>query len=128
MNFAISRQVPGRIDDIEARIMDALKQVGFGILTRIEADKVIKEKLGLDIVPYRILGACNPQIAHAALDADPRIGVFLPCSVCLKQEEGDRVSIWALDPGTVVDAMANATLAPYGSEARALIEQAINAV
>ena len=128
MNFAISRQVPGRIDEIEARITESLKQVGFGILTRVEADRVVKEKLGLDTAPYRILGACNPRIAHAALEADPRIGVFLPCSVCLKQEPGDLVSIWALDPGAVVEALENDALAPFAGQARALIEQAINAV
>ena len=113
---------------METRIAAALKEVGFGILTRVQADKVLKEKLGVDTAPYWILGACNPKIAHQALELTPEIRVFLPCSVCLRQESDGTVSIWALDPGSVVDALGNPQLSPHGAQARNLIESAINSL
>jgi uncharacterized protein (DUF302 family) len=128
MNFVLSAQAQGTIDDVEAKITAALKGVGFGILTRIEADKLLKEKIGVDSAPYRILGACNPQLAHQALEMKPEVGVFLPCSVCLKQQEDGTVSIWALDPDTVVQTLEDPGLSPHGSQARALIRKALDSV
>ncbi|HEY3295310.1 MAG TPA: DUF302 domain-containing protein [bacterium] len=125
MNFVLSTRAHGTIDDVETRITAALKESGFGILTRIEADKVLKEKLGVDTAPYRILGACNPQIAHRALAVRPEVGVFLPCSVCLRQEEDDTVSVWALDPGTVVETLGDPVLTPHGAQARSLMKKAL---
>ena len=127
-NFVLTAKAHGTIDDVETRVTAALKDVGFGILTRIEADKVLKEKIGVDTVPYRILGACNPQLAHQALARKPEVGVFLPCSVCLRQENDGTVSIWALDPGTVVDTLGDPELSPYGGQARGLIEKAIGSL
>ncbi|MDK9699037.1 MAG: DUF302 domain-containing protein [bacterium] len=128
MEFAIAKKATGTIDEVETKITAALKEVGFGILTRIEADKVLKEKIGVETTPYRILGACNPTLAHNALEADPSIGVFLPCSVCLRQEDDGTVSIWALNPATVVDTLNNAELAPHGKKAQDLITSAIDSV
>jgi uncharacterized protein (DUF302 family) len=125
MEFALTARVQGTIDEAETRITAALKEVGFGILTRIEADKVLKEKLGVDTVPYRILGACNPKLVHQALSLRPEIGVFLPCSVCLRQEGDGTVSIWALDPGAVVDTLGDPVLSRYGGQARGLIKKAL---
>jgi uncharacterized protein (DUF302 family) len=128
MDFVLKSRAVGGIDDVEMRVTAALKDVGFGILTRIEADKVLKEKLGVDSAPYRILGACNPKLAHQALDMRPEVGVFLPCSVCLRQESDGSVSIWALDPGTVVETLNDPGLSPYGAHARELIQKALDVV
>lgn len=128
MDFVLTAKATGSIDDVETRITAALKEVGFGILTRIETDKVLKEKLGVDTAPYRILGACNPKLAHQALEMKPEAGVFLPCSVCLRQESDGTVSIWALDPGAVVKTLNDPILSPYGAQARGLIEKAINSL
>lgn len=128
MEFAIAKKATGTIDEVETKITAALKEVGFGILTRIEADKVLKEKIGVETTPYRILGACNPTLAHNALEADPSIGVFLPCSVCLRQEDDGTVSIWALNPATVVDTLNNPELAQHGKKAQDLITAAIDTV
>jgi uncharacterized protein (DUF302 family) len=125
-NFALSAQVFGSIDEVEAKITAALKEVGFGILTRIEADQVLKEKIGVETAPYRILGACNPVLAHQALSLKPEVGVFLPCSVCLRQESNGSVSIWALDPGTVVETLNDPNLSIYGAQARELIQRALS--
>jgi uncharacterized protein (DUF302 family) len=128
MDFVISGKARGSIDDVEARITAALKEVGFGILTRIEADKVLMEKIGVETAPYRILGACNPKLAHQALEIKPEVGVFLPCSVCLKDESDGSISIWALDPGTVVESFGDPILSSQGAKARSLIEKAIKSV
>jgi uncharacterized protein (DUF302 family) len=126
MNFTLTAHAHGTIDEVETRITAALKEVGFGILTRIEVDKVLKEKIGKDVAPYRILGACNPVLAHQALELHPEVGVFLPCSVCLKQESENNVAVWALDPGTVVETLNNPELSPHGVEARERIEKALS--
>ena len=82
--------------------IDALKTQGFGVLTEIDVQKTLKEKLGAEMEPYVILGACNPQLARQALDADRSIGLLLPCNVVLRQEDEDvRVSI--LDPRTMFE-------------------------
>ena len=128
MEFALTARVQGRIDEVEVKITSALKDAGFGILTRIEVDKVLKEKISVDTAPYRILGACNPKLAHQALEMKPEVGVFLPCSVCLRQESNDTVSIWALDPGSVVETLGDPELSPHGAQAKSLIEKAINSL
>jgi uncharacterized protein (DUF302 family) len=128
MNFSLHAQARGTIDSVEADITAALKAVGFGILSRIEVDKVLKEKIGVDTPPYRILGACNPKLAHQALALKPEVGVFLPCSVCLRQETDGTVSVWAMDPGTVVDTLNEPALSPHGAQARALIQQALDSL
>lgn len=79
------------------RVTEALKQEGFGVLTRIDVDKAFKEKIGVDFRRYTILGACNPNLAHTALSARPEIGLLLPCNVTVEQE-GDDVTVRFVDP------------------------------
>jgi uncharacterized protein (DUF302 family) len=128
INFSLTSQVQGTIDEAEARITSALKDVGFGILTRIEVDKVLKNKLGVETAPYRILGACNPKLAHRALEMRPEVGVFLPCSICLRQESNGTVSVWALDPGAVIETLEDQNLSPYGEQSRELIQKALRQI
>ena len=97
MDYAITIRVPVPFAEAVARARDALKAQGFGVLTEIDVQATLRDKLGEDMEPYLILGACNPPLAHRALAADRRIGLLLPCNVVVRAGAGQTV-IEALDP------------------------------
>jgi uncharacterized protein (DUF302 family) len=118
--YGMSIGVKGSIDTVKAKVIDALKAQGFGVLTEIDVQKTLKEKIGADFEPYLILGACNPNLAHQALSADRSIGLLLPCNVVLRVS-GEQVEVSILDPEvmfSVVDEETKATLAGLGPEAK----------
>jgi uncharacterized protein (DUF302 family) len=99
------KQAPGNWTDSSlsfeealARLPEALKKEGFGVITQIDMQEILKAKLGVHFPRYRIFGACNPSLAHEALSQDPRIGVLLPCNVVLFEGEDGRVRVGAVDP------------------------------
>ncbi|MCX7834991.1 MAG: DUF302 domain-containing protein [bacterium] len=125
MDFALTFQVEGTLSEVEPKVTAALMDNGFGVLTRIDVRETLRNKIGVETSPYVILGACNPRLAHQALENQPALGVFLPCSVCLKEEPEGIVTIWALNPETVIAQTGSKELVEHGQYAREFIESAL---
>jgi uncharacterized protein (DUF302 family) len=105
-----------------ARVTDALKTEGFGVLTEIDVKETLKKKIGVDFRPYKILGACNPPLAHRALTLAPETGLLLPCNVTVSQEPGG-IQVSIVDPIAMLGVVANPALKPVAEEARAKLER-----
>jgi uncharacterized protein (DUF302 family) len=104
-------------------VTDALAGKGFGVLTTIDVRATMKKKLDLDFRPYTILGACNPQFAHEALQSEDKIGTMLPCNVVVQEVRGGEVEVSAVDPVASMAAVNNPKLAPIANEVRDLLKQ-----
>ncbi len=109
------------------RVTVALKDQGFGVLTEIDVRQTLKDKLDVDVEPQVILGACNPQLAHRALEIDPRVAALLPCNVVVRTENG-RTVVEALDPKLIAEVPGNPALAPIAEEAGQRIQAALDAL
>ena len=125
--YGMSIGVKGPIDTVKAKVIDSLKTQGFGVLTEIDVQKTLKEKLGVDFEPYLILGACNPNLAHQALSADRSLGLLLPCNVVIRGS-GEHVEVSILDPEvmfSVLDEKTRAALVDLGPEAKRRLQAAL---
>ncbi len=125
--IGIRKSVKGSYDEVLARIPEALKAQGFGVLTRIDVKQTLKEKIGAEFRRYQILGACNPRYAHRALTAEPAIGALLPCSVAVWEEDDGSVTVNAVDPMQTV-AAADPRFQPIAAEVREGLVRALEAL
>lgn len=110
------------------RVREALKNQGFGVITEIDAKKVLKEKLGIDRSRYLILGACNPNFAHKALDVDPEIGTLLPCNVVVYEKEQGKVVVTAMDAEAALKLAGNSKIEEIAREVRKKIQAALESI
>ena len=128
MAYTINRMIPDTgIDDVDERARAALADHGFGVLTEIDVKATMKKKLDVEMPAYRILGVCNPKMAHQAIGIEPRVGAMLPCNVILREVEGG-VEVSAIDPVASMQAIDNAELAAVAGEGRDLLAKAVAAV
>lgn len=128
MTYTINRLFKdATFDAIDARTRAALTDNGFGILTEIDVAATMKKKLDVDMPPYRILGACNPKMAHQAIGIEPRVGAMLPCNVILR-EVSDGVEVSAIDPVASMQAINNAQLTAVAGQVRDLLAKAVEAI
>ena len=128
MSYTINRMIPGAdIDAVDARVREALAAHGFGVLTEIDVKATMKKKLDIEMPAYRILGACNPKMAHQAIGMEPRVGAMLPCNVILREIEGG-VEVSAIDPVASMQAIENADLTALAGEVRDLLAKAVAAI
>ena len=111
-------------EDAVAMVRETLQNEGFGVLTEIDVEATLREKLGEELEPYLILGACNPPYAHRALQLEPELGALLPCNVVVYRENGE-THVSAVDPVAMLGVVGNEELDPVAAEIRARIERAV---
>lgn len=122
MNFYLSKTITGGFDATVQKVVDALKAEGFGVLTDIDVRETLKTKLDADWRSYRILGACNPSLAHQALQAEDKVGTMLPCNVIVQDIDGGRIEIASIDPTAVMAQLGNPKLAALAAAVRDKLE------
>lgn len=103
MSIFIGKKIVGKsFEEVENAVIEALKPEGFGVVTQMNMEKTFKEKLNEDFRPYKILGVCNPKFAFEALKQDDKIGVMLPCNVCIQQLDDSTIELFAINPNEVM--------------------------
>ncbi len=129
-SYGMTIKMNGTLDEVKPRVVEALKTQGFGVLTEIDVQKTLQQKIGVDFKPYLILGACNPRFAHRALSVDEEIGLLLPCNVVLKQER-DGVHVSIQDPEvmfSVVDEETKKTMLGFPQEVKHALQSVLEAL
>jgi uncharacterized protein (DUF302 family) len=128
MSYYFSRTITLSFEDAVARVTEALKKEGFGILTGIDVKETLKKKLNVDFPNYRILGACNPPFAYRALQAEDKIGTMLPCNVIVQERPGKGVEVSAIDPVASMAAVKNPELGEIAGQVRAKLKNVIDSL
>jgi uncharacterized protein (DUF302 family) len=126
-SYTFGTRRPGPIPAVRAAVEAALKAEGFGVLTEIDVAATLKVKLGVERPPYVILGACNPPLAHRALEADPSVGALLPCNVVLREDGPDTI-VEALDPMAALGIVDSPGVRSVAEEATERLRRAIAAL
>jgi len=123
MTYQLGVEISGEFDDVIDRTVAALKEEGFGVLMDLDIQATLKEKLGVEKSPYRILGACTPPLANQALDAEPDIGVLLPCNVVVRQLEDGKIRVAFMDPAAVLQLVNREEIATLAGEVKARLQR-----
>jgi len=121
--YAFSTTSSQSYDETVAAVRDALQEQGFGVLTEINVSAVLKKKLDIDKRPYIILGACNPVLANQAMEAEPDIGLLLPCNVVVREEENGTITVAFMDPSAVLALVDNPDVGALAAEVRGRLEK-----
>ncbi|HXV06457.1 MAG TPA: DUF302 domain-containing protein [Burkholderiales bacterium] len=126
--YGFGKQVKMSFDQAVQRVTQALAGEGFGVLTEIDVAATLKKKLDKTIPPYKILGACNPNYASKALEAEPQIGLLLPCNVVVRQDAAGTVHVEFMDPHAVLELVRRPEVDALGSEVRAKLQRVMAAL
>ncbi len=126
MSYYIHKTIDTSFDAAVAKVTEALKEEGFGILTEIDVKATLKKKLDVDFRNYRILGACNPPFAYRALLAEPKIGTMLPCNVIVEEVTAGKTEVSAVDPLASMQAIENPALQAIAAQIQAKLRKVID--
>jgi uncharacterized protein (DUF302 family) len=127
-NFGFGKVVEPGFEAAVQQVTEELAKEGFGILTVIDVQTTLKAKLGVDMPPYRILGACNPALANQAISAIPDIGLLLPCNVLVREDEDGKVHVGFMDPGAVLGLVDDPRVDPLADEVKQKLESVLAAL
>jgi uncharacterized protein (DUF302 family) len=127
-NLGFSTTTPLTYEQAIAKVTEELKKEGFGVLTEIDVKETLKKKLNAEFRPYKILGACNPALAHQALQKEVELGLFLPCNVIVYQADGGGTVVSAVDPNIALGRLNRPQLQPIAEEVAARLKRVIAAV
>ncbi len=128
MQYGFGKVVPMDFEQAVDGVIKALKAEGFGVLSDIDVQATLKTRLSTDMPPYRILGACNPPLAHRALSAEPSIGLLLPCNVVVRQDESGTVHVELMDPNAVLTLVDNPAVQTLAKEVRERLDRVLAAL
>lgn len=128
MSYYFSKILNQDFDSAIETVKGALKNEGFGVLSDIDIKTTLKEKIDVDFKKYRILGACNPPLAHQALSAEDKIGLMLPCNVVVIEQEGGKTEVAAVDPVASMQAVSNDDLGETASSVQAKLKKVIESL
>ncbi len=128
MQYGFGKTVGMDFNSAIDKVTVELQKEGFGVLTDIDVQATLKKKLGEEMPPYRILGACNPPLAHRAITNEPSIGLLLPCNVVVRQEESGTVHVEFMDPAAVLNLVDNPAVAELASEVKSRLERVLAAL
>ena len=126
--YGFNVSLPGTLQQVEERVREELQKEGFGVLTEIDVAATLKKKLGVERRPYRILGACNPVLANQAIQADPDIGMLLPCNVVVREEEDGSITVGFMDPAAVLKLVERPGIDALAAEVRGRLERVRDAL
>ncbi len=126
--FGFGKSLDLAFDEAIKKVTAELGIEGFGVLSDIDVAATMKKKLGEDMLPYRILGACNPVLAHQAVTAVPDIGLLLPCNVLVREDAAGKVHVSFMDPAAVLGLVDNPAVVPLASEVKAKLERVLDAL
>ncbi len=125
MQYSFNKILEMSFNDAVNRVTDELKKEGFGVLTDIDVQMTLKQKLDVDFRKYRILGACNPQFAYKALKAESRIGTMLPCNVIVQETEQNKIEVSAIDPIASMQSIENPELKDIAHQVQAMLKKVV---
>lgn len=128
MSYYFNKIVDMPFEQAIERVTEALKKEGFGVLTEIDVKETLKKKLDVDFRKYKILGACNPNFAHQALQKEDKIGVMLPCNVILQETTDNKIEVAAVDPIASMKGVENIDLADIATQVQAKLKRVIEGV
>lgn len=128
MSYYFAKTISASFDDAVSRTRDALQAEGFGVITEIDVQKTLRTKIDIEFRPYLILGACNPAMAHQALQVEDKVGTMLPCNVVVQERGEGSVEIAAIDPVASMQAIGNPALTEKASEVAAKLQSVLERI